>query len=255
MWVQFPFPSKPPSSSGKDSVFSERGRGFKSRRGYKVRGGIEPPLKNLQFFTLPLCYLTGSCPLTELNRYSEEVNFKFTVYTNFTKWTWFMLNWCISAVCVFLGLFILLVDNLIYGVLCLIGVCFSMLLLLLLHGMDYYGVLLMLVYLGAVAVLFLFIVMLVNVRSAERLQENRGLWFVIMVYIYTWYNILMFKREVDDSNEISLFSDSSNLESLAMVLYGLYGDGIVISGSIILVGVIGSLAIVRKNKRSKKLRV
>lgn len=65
----------------------------------------------------------------------------------------------------------ILLNNPVLSVLCLVnvfvlgsGLTFSL-------GLDYLGILLLLIYVGAISVLFLFVVMLLNVRQTELHQS------------------------------------------------------------------------------------
>lgn len=71
----------------------------------------------------------------------------------------------------FMALSSILLNNPVLSVLCLVnvfvlgsGLTFSL-------GLDYLGILLLLIYVGAISVLFLFVVMLLNVRQTELHQS------------------------------------------------------------------------------------
>jgi NADH:ubiquinone oxidoreductase subunit 6 (subunit J) len=66
--------------------------------------------------------------------------------------------------CMFASI-LFLVRNPMYALLCLLGVFFTTALLYLTAGLAFVGVVFLIVYVGAVAVLFLFVIMLLNVKS------------------------------------------------------------------------------------------
>lgn len=70
------------------------------------------------------------------------------------------------------GIFIIISKNPIVSVLFLIGLFLSIACYLILSGLNFLGLSYLLVYIGAVSILFLFILMLINVRISELLIES-----------------------------------------------------------------------------------
>jgi NADH-ubiquinone oxidoreductase chain 6 len=77
----------------------------------------------------------------------------------------------ISILC---GVFVIVTKNPIVSVLFLIGLFISMAGYLMTLGMNFIGLSYILVYVGAVSILFLFILMLINVRISELVTENNN---------------------------------------------------------------------------------
>ena len=104
--------------------------------------------------------------------------------------------------------------NPVHSVLFLILVFLNSAGLLLLLGLDFFAMLFLVVYVGAIAVLFLFVVMMLNVKSAE-ISEKRlrylpvggllGLLFLVEI-VYIVDNDLIVER----SNLSALFIDQSS---------------------------------------------
>lgn len=69
-----------------------------------------------------------------------------------------------SIIC---GIFVIVSKNPIVSVLYLIGLFLSIAIYLMLQGLNFLGLAYLLVYVGAVSILFLFILMLINVRISE----------------------------------------------------------------------------------------
>ena len=68
---------------------------------------------------------------------------------------------------IFFGILIIVTKNPIESVLCLISLFVSVSLYLISLGLDFIGLSYLLVYVGAVSILFLFILMLINIRISE----------------------------------------------------------------------------------------
>src|ERR1700710_633592 len=115
---------------------------------------------------------------TIINNYKEEIiknNSYNTLYTlidnNTNGYTIEYLDF-ISFIAVLCGIFVIISKNPIISVLFLIGLflCISSYLILL--GINFIGLSYLLVYIGAVSILFLFILMLINVRISELVTDT-----------------------------------------------------------------------------------
>jgi len=71
-----------------------------------------------------------------------------------------------------LGIFVIISKNPIISVLYLIGLFLSISIYLIFTGLTFIGLSYLLVYIGAVSILFLFILMLINVRISELLIDS-----------------------------------------------------------------------------------
>ena len=78
----------------------------------------------------------------------------------------------ISIVSIFCGIFVIISKNPIVSVLYLIGLFLSISCYLILLGISFIGLSYLLVYVGAVSILFLFILMLINIRISELLSNT-----------------------------------------------------------------------------------
>src|SRR5256714_12771067 len=75
-------------------------------------------------------------------------------------------------IAILLGILVIISKNPIVSVLFLIGLFLSISAYLILTGLNFIGLSYLLVYIGAVSILFLFILMLINVRISELLTES-----------------------------------------------------------------------------------
>lgn len=80
----------------------------------------------------------------------------------------------ISLISIFLGIYIIISKNPIFSVLFLIGLFFGVSIYLIIIGLHFIGLSYLLVYVGAVSILFLFILMLINVRISELVTDNKN---------------------------------------------------------------------------------
>src|SRR6201994_550529 len=95
----------------------------------------------------------------------------------------------ISIVC---GILVIILNNPIVSVLYLIGLFISIASYLMMLGVNFIGLSYLLVYVGAVSILFLFILMLINIRISELVTNNsNSIPLAIMIGIF--FNINMSK--------------------------------------------------------------
>lgn len=143
----------------------------------------------------------------------------------------------------------------IYSTLALVLTLFSMAVLFVLLGAPFLGVLQVLVYAGAIVVLFLFVIMLLNVQKEESSHVGFGgqlfaaaigaLVFVGMLVLSLWRAGVLWAKAVPP-----LTPESVSLKGLATELFGTYLLPFEIVGLLLLVAVIGATVAARKPSAS-----
>src|SRR5208282_2404050 len=117
----------------------------------------------------------------------------------------------ISVVSIISGIFVIISKNPIISVLFLIGLFLSISGYLIILGINFIGLSYLLVYVGAVSILFLFILMLINVRISELLNDASNsiplaviitIMFNYPVYKILPYSITAFNNYTMDLNNI-----------------------------------------------------
>jgi NADH-ubiquinone oxidoreductase chain 6 len=99
----------------------------------------------------------------------------------------------IIIVCIFFGIFIIISKNPIVSVLHLIVLFSCIAGYLIFLGLNFIGLSYLLVYVGAVSILFLFILMLLNIRVSELISNtynNIPLSFIVVLALIIPYNNL-----------------------------------------------------------------
>lgn len=98
----------------------------------------------------------------------------------------------ISLAAIFCGIFVIISKNPIVSVLFLIGLFLSISCYLIILGISFIGLSYLLVYVGAVSILFLFILMLINVRISE-LLSNTSSSIPLAVLITLYFNFPLYQ--------------------------------------------------------------
>jgi NADH-ubiquinone oxidoreductase chain 6 len=111
-----------------------------------------------------------------------------------------------SIIAILCGIFVIVSKNPIVSILFLIGLFLSISSYLILLGMNFIGLSYLLVYIGAVSILFLFILMLINIRISELLSEtSNSIPLAIIIGIsfnYSVYQILPYSFTAFDLNNV-----------------------------------------------------
>jgi NADH-ubiquinone oxidoreductase chain 6 len=114
----------------------------------------------------------------------------------------------ISLVAILCGILVIISKNPIVSVLFLIGLFLSISSYLIILGLNFIGLSYLLVYVGAVSILFLFILMLINVRISELLSNtNNSIPLAIIITIafnYPVYQILPYSIAAFNSYTVDL---------------------------------------------------
>jgi NADH-ubiquinone oxidoreductase chain 6 len=114
----------------------------------------------------------------------------------------------ISLIAIICGIFVIITKNPIISVLFLIGLFLSISGYLILLGLNFIGISYLLVYIGAVSILFIFILMLINIRISELLSEtNNSIPLAIIstvAFNYPLYNILPYNITTFNSYTFNL---------------------------------------------------
>jgi len=119
------------------------------------------------------------------------------------------------------GILIIISKNPIVSVLFLIGLFLTIACYLILSGLNFIGLSYLLVYIGAVSILFLFILMLINVRISELLIESINS-IPLAVLVGSFFNYFVnnaLPYIVRSNNDILYhFTQNANISNVTSVL-------------------------------------
>ena len=135
-----------------------------------------------------------------------------------------------STIAVFAAAMVTVSRNTVYSVFFLILVFISISILFIMIGAEFLGMIMLIVYVGAVAVLFLFVVMMLNIteqltkRSSRRgLINNISVGSIVGVIIFLELLVVVggwkYKGTFVPLSDINLNLDISNTHALGNVLY------------------------------------
>ena len=173
-----------------------------------------------------------------------------------------------STIAVFSAVMVIISRNTVYSVFSLILVFVTVSVLFIMIGAEFLGMIMLIVYVGAIAVLFLFVVMMLNVtEQITKRSEKKGLINNISVGTVVGVIILLellvviggwkYKGTFYSLSSVGQNSELSNTHAIGNVLYTNYIHLFQIAGMILLVAMIGAITLTfsrRENiKRQKYL--
>ena len=168
-----------------------------------------------------------------------------------------------SIIAVISAIMVTVSKNTVHSVFFLILDFISISCLFIMIGAEFLGMIMLIVYVGAVAVLFLFVVMMLNVAQ----QKNQ--WFIskessghipvgLVISVIIFFELIIviggwkYKPELLNPTNLLITNDISNTHSLGQILYTDYIHVFQISGMVLLVAMIGAIVLTFRQREGVK---
>ena len=173
-----------------------------------------------------------------------------------------LLFYVFSFVIVLSGLAVILVRNPVHSVLLLILCFFSAAGIFMLLGAEFIAMVTIIVYVGAVAVLFLFVVMMLNINFVK-LKEGFSQYLplcimialILLIDLYVVIDSSVNKTDLILAKAASAIPDyktTTNTHAIGSILYTDYFFPFQIAGFILLVAMIGAITLTIQTKKNVK---
>ena len=154
-------------------------------------------------------------------------------------------------------------KNTVHSVFFLILDFISISCLFIMIGAEFLGMIMLIVYVGAVAVLFLFVVMMLNVAqqknqwfSAQESSKHIPIGLIVSVIIFFELIIVIggwkYKPDLVSAMSLTIDKDITNTHSIGYVLYTDYIHVFQLSGMILLVAMIGAIVLTFRKREGVK---
>jgi NADH-ubiquinone oxidoreductase chain 6 len=190
----------------------------------------------------------------------------------------------ISLSVILCGIFVIISKNPIISILFLIGLFAGIACYLIILGLTFIGLSYLIVYIGAVSILFLFILMLINIRISELQSDtsNSIILAIIIAILFNYpffqllpyeiailnnysnninsklYTVFLDNSQLTNNNNNILFSSSkvwdshlvetSHITNIGNVMYTNYNMWLIIASFILLLAMVGAIVITIKQK-------
>ena len=168
-----------------------------------------------------------------------------------------------SLIAIVSAIMVTVSKNTVHSVFFLILDFISISCLFIMIGAEFLGMIMLIVYVGAVAVLFLFVVMMLNVAQQKNqwlLSEASSghipvgliisalIFFELIIVIGGW----KYKPDLFNSTNLDISGEVSNTHALGQILYTDYIHVFQISGMILLIAMIGAIVLTFRQREGVK---
>ena len=168
-----------------------------------------------------------------------------------------------SLIAIISAIMVTVSKNTVHSVFFLILDFISISCLFIMIGAEFLGMIMLIVYVGAVAVLFLFVVMMLNVAqqknqwfSSKESSKHIPVGLIVSVIIFFELIIVIggwkYKPDLVSAMSLTLDKDISNTHAIGYVLYTDYIHIFQLSGMILLVAMIGAIVLTFRQRSGVK---
>ncbi len=162
-----------------------------------------------------------------------------------------------AAVLVFSAIMVITARNPVHSVLFLILAFFNAAGLFVLLGAEFIAMILVIVYVGAVAVLFMFVVMMLDISFADLrkgamqfIPLGLAIGGILLVELFALYGSWDFAPQAINNTDVAAIAGQgdSNTKALGKILYTDYVFPFQVSGLILLVSMIGAIVLTHRRR-------
>ncbi|GEQ96694.1 NADH:ubiquinone oxidoreductase subunit J [Iodidimonas gelatinilytica] len=164
-----------------------------------------------------------------------------------------------ASITVFSGFMVIASRNPVHSVLFLILAFFNASGLFLLLGAEFLAMLLIIIYVGAVAVLFLFVVMMLDINYTEMregflqyLPIGALIGLIVLVELIMVVGVWQVAPEIIATPAVAVAPDLTNTEALGAVLYTQYIYAFQTAGIVLLIAMIGAIVLTLRTREGVK---
>ncbi|MCX2926376.1 NADH-quinone oxidoreductase subunit J [Streptomyces sp. NEAU-W12] len=163
--------------------------------------------------------------------------------------------WILGTVAVIGALCTILMRRAVHSALCLAGTMIILAVFYLANGAYFLGVVQIIVYTGAIMMLFLFVVMLVGVTAADSLKETiKGQrWLALLCGL--GFGILLVggigNAALTEFNGLGQANANGNVEGLAALIFTRYVFAFEITGALLITAVVGAMVLTHRERTER----
>ena len=168
-----------------------------------------------------------------------------------------------SLIAVVSAIMVTVSRNTVHSVFFLILDFISVSCLFIMIGAEFLGMIMLIVYVGAVAVLFLFVVMMLNVVQQkntlfESASDGKHIPIGLLISLIIFFELIIviggwkYKPDLLNSISLNISSELTNTHSLGYVLYTDYIHLFQLSGIILLVAMVGAIVLTFRKRSGLK---
>lgn len=165
----------------------------------------------------------------------------------------------LSFLCIIFSIITIISKNPVFSILFLIGLFLSISIYLILIGLTFIGISYLLVYIGGVSMLFLFILMLIDIRISElHVQSYNSVFLALLIAILFYinsFNFNIFIKYINENININISNswdgymiENYDIISVGNILYSNLSILLIVSSLILLLAMVGAIIININNR-------
>ena len=179
-----------------------------------------------------------------------------------------ILHFFLCSLLILSGLWVSVSLNPIESVLFLILAFCNTAAILFIFNVEFLGLLFIIIYVGAVAVLFLFIIMMLNIKNQDNLVLNvsylKSIYDKIKIFIFIFFITALFlflqntfQQDIflffdKNFDFVSIFDKLNNIDVIGQVLYNYFIVCFLLAGLVLLIALIGAIVLTLRFNSVKK---
>ncbi|MCK8680251.1 NADH-quinone oxidoreductase subunit J [Streptomyces lichenis] len=163
--------------------------------------------------------------------------------------------WILGTIAVVGALCTILMRKAVHSALCLAGTMVILAIFYLANGAYFLGIVQIVVYTGAIMMLFLFVVMLVGVTAADSLKESiKGQRWLAALCALGFGALLIAgisRASLGASNGLGTANAGGNVEGLAALIFTKYVFAFEITGALLITAAVGAMVLTHRERTEK----
>jgi NADH-quinone oxidoreductase subunit J len=176
-----------------------------------------------------------------------------------------------SSIALTSAIFVIYSTNTIYSAFFLILVFTNSTGLLLISEVEFISIMLIIIYVGAITVLFLFVIMMLDINVLIDKNNNNNFGYLPIIFLIsfvffletfvmfskiftTYYHLIeqsFFKNDLFYRQFINQLDTITNIETIGQILYSYYAFFFLAAGIILLIALIGAVTLTKKEKKKQ----
>lgn len=155
------------------------------------------------------------------------------------------------------GFMVAFSTNPMNSIIFLIGIFFNSFIILFYFSIEFLGLIFILIYVGAIAILFLFVIMMLNLKSTELNLLNMNfiskIFLTVVCIYFIFFIIFNFFESFYSENEnflvhqtllsFNAVDNSYNLDIVGQTLFNYFAGGFLVAGLILLIALLGAIVL------------
>ena len=155
------------------------------------------------------------------------------------------LHWFLCVLIIVSSFFVVFSKDPIESVLCLILIFFNAAIISFIFNIEFLGLSFIIIYVGAIAVLFLFVIIMLKIKPQEYfLSKSESLIYFLPYFILLLCFLFINKKNlicIKGFSIMYLFDNLNNIDVFGQVIYNYYLTCFLVAGLVLLVALVGSI--------------